>query len=844
VRIGVDMLAVQSPNHGHRGIGRFGVNLVSALLERDDGYEYVLYVHEDLPDHRVPYAPRASARRIGPETDGDGATVTQRMDRLARINPDGLDVLLLLSAFEPWSDYHPPARPLNGLRMASVVHDLIPFLFPDENVHDPLLMRYYRGLGELTRYDLLLTNSEATRRDCLSVLKLPAEQVVTIGGGCDRRFFVPDRSEPMPASARATLEGLGITRPFVLNVGGLVERKNTWGLIEAFARLPRRLREAYQLALTFSTGETELADVWRRAREVGIDGSLVTTNEVSDRDLRLLYQRCAAFVLPSMYEGFGLPLLEAMQCGAAVIAGNNSSQIEVVGDAGLLANASDPGDIAAQLARVLEEPGLADSLRSRAAAQAGRFSWERTAARAAEALALLPARRRGARLRADPGHARKPRIAFFSPLPPRKSGVSDYSALLLNELKHTYTIDLYHDAGYVPDLGLSGDEFACRDGRLFGRYAAELDYHAVVYQMGNSRYHTYLYETLLRVPGVVTLHDFCLACFHMDYGHRLGREREYIRDELLRWYPEDAEAIVARLKSWPRDWEEVARVCARQGWYLNRRLLASGNLVVVHSPWCLGQIRDTRPDLAERMVVIPLGVTSRWPSEAERNATRDRFGIPRDALMVASFGFVHPEKMGPEALDAFAHVARDDPSALFIFVGEDADGGAVRRHAEALGLGDRVRFLGRTPIADFVALASVTDVGVNLRRPPTNGETSAALLGLLSSGVATIVTDVATFSDYPDHAVRKVRWEAEGPDGLRRALRELAGDRRAREALGRSAWDYVRERHEWPRVAEQYVAVIERSRAGRAGARGDRAAGLRATSRARGVGVDAEGRGG
>ncbi len=339
--------------------------------------------------------------------------------------------------------------------------------------------------------------------------------------------------------------------------------------------------------------------------------------------------------------------------------------------------------------------------------------------------------------------------------------------------------------------------------------------------MGNSRFHSYLYETMIRFPGVATLHDFCLAGFHLHYGHLYGVERQYIRDELLRWYPEDAEKIRARLDSWGEDWrrDAIAVECAREGWYLNRRLLGSGNLVVVHSPWCLERVRDTCPDLAGRAVVIPHGVTLRRPSESERRAIRDRFGIPRDALMVASFGFVHPDKMCPEALDAFALVAQDDPSALFIFVGEDADGGVVRRHAEALGLGDRARFLGRTSIADFVALASVADVGVNLRRPPTNGETSGALLYLLSSGVATIVTDVATFSDYPDRAVRKVRWEAEGADGLCRAMRELVGDRRVREAMGRSAWEHIRRHYEWPRVAEQYVAAIERSHAERGGGR-------------------------
>src|SRR5262249_44315395 len=149
-------------------------------------------------------------------------------------------------------------------------------------------------------------------------------------------------------------------------------------------------------------------------------------------------------------------------------------------------------------------------------------------------------------------------------------------------------------------------------------------------------------------------------------------------------------------------------------------------------------------------------------------------------------------------------------TALFVFVGEDADGGIVRRHAAALGLADRVRFLGRQAMADFTDLIAASDLGVNLRRPPTNGETSGALLYLLASGVATIVNDVATFSDYPSTTVWKVRWESEGPQGLKRALHTLAADRSARTALSRAAQAYTRAHHEWSRVTTLYVDVIER----------------------------------
>jgi glycosyltransferase involved in cell wall biosynthesis len=620
------MLAVQAPRQGQPVItAADSQQLVSALLARDDGHEYFLYAHASLPVDRIPESTHALRRELGP----DELTVSQRIDRLVRLNPEGLDVLVVLSPFEKWSNYHPPApRVGGGPALAALISDLTPFRNARENEYDPVLTRHYRVLEDLKRYDALLTTTEMTRQECLRLLKTDPGRVATIGGASD--------DWPDAAARLATL----------------------------LARLTRRR--------------------------------------------------------------------------------------------------------------------------------------PRTAAR-------RPARPR-------------PRIAFFSPLPPRKSGVSDYSALLLQELKNTYEIDLYHDSGYVPEPALTraGAEFGCCDARLFPRLAAVRDYHAVIYQMGNSRYHRFLYDTMLRYPGIVTLHDFCLAGFHLEHGHRLGRGLDYFRQELLRWYPDQASAIAQVVGTSWESWEELGRICAGRAWYLNRPVLVTAEHVVVHSPWCLEQVRATAPEEAGRVEVIPLGTRPRAvPTAAERGAIRERFRLPPEALIVASFGFINRDKMGLEALEAFEPVARSDRSALFVFAGLESDGGAARERAAALGLSNRVRFLGRQNAADYAALIAGCDVGMNLRRPPTNGETSAALLDLLAAGIPTIVTDVATFADYPDHVVRKVRWDARGPAALALALAELASDRRARTRLGNAARDHVGVHHAWSRVANRYIAAIERCHARR-----------------------------
>ena len=810
MRIGIDMLAVQSPHHGHRGIGRYGVNLVSTLLARDDEHEYVLYVHDGLPSDRVPSLPRATIRTIRPRWS-QGETITPCMDRLARTNPDGLDVFLVLSPFEKWSLYGPPAKPRSELRMASVVHDLIPFLFQNESRVDPVLTRHYRVLEELTRYDLLLTNSEATRCDVLAMTRMPDDRVITIGAASDPSFFVPDTVPPAPQSrtVHRRLAELGIRRPYLFNVGGLDPRKNTWTLIDAFGALPERLRNEYQLVLTFEISHWDRGHVLDHARSVNLGDALVVTGEVSDETLRLLYQHARAFVFPSSYEGFGLPLLEAMHCGVPVIAGNNSSQIEVVGDAGLLVDVHDRDELASSIARLLDDSTLCGTLAERALSRSSLFSWDRSAELALDAMSAPIAPRSAWRVRFDRGHSRKPTIAYFSTLPPRKSGISDYSASRLEELLHTYRIDLFHETGYVPEPALTSPEFMACDASLFERFAAVKDYHAIVYQMGNSRYHHFMFETMLRHPGLVTLHDFFLAGFHLHYGAKIGKGFSYLGEELLHWYPDERETVEGLIPTWTADWDAIARDCARRGWYINRRVLDASVLTVVHSPWCALQVARTTPEYADKVVVIPMGCHRGEHSPTRRSEVRSRFAIPEEALVVGSFGFVHPDKLLKPALDAFRRILEHDPGALYLLVGEEADLGEVRRHAAQIGVQERVRFLGRQPAAAFDELMYAIDIGVNLRMPPTNGETSAALLSLLAAGVPTVVTDVATFSDFPAPIVRKVRWETEGPEGLARVMLELASQRKARESLGRAALTHVERYHEWPRVAKLYVDAIE-----------------------------------
>lgn len=388
MRIGIDMLGVQSAGRA-RGVGRYTRSLVRELLARNPHGEYVLYFYADAPGADDAWPGSPAIRHLPGEARSGLDRIARR---LVQENPDRLDVLLLSCPLENFCGYLPPAPPANALRMAAIVYDLIPAIFPEQYLRHPSIARaYWRSLDALSHYDLLLTISAAGRQDCLLWLPTPPERVVNISAaGAPERFFPPGAKDP---AAMRLLERFGISGPFVYSLTALDHRKNLHGVLAAYTLLPETLRRSHQLVLTCAMSSAEdYAKVQSVVAGSPVADRVVLTGALHDDGLRALYQHCAAFLFPSRCEGFGLPILEALQCGAPVVAGRNSSQIEVVGDAGLLVEVDRPADIAASLRQVLEDAELARRLRGAAVRQAQQFSWERTAELCRAALEQTAAR--------------------------------------------------------------------------------------------------------------------------------------------------------------------------------------------------------------------------------------------------------------------------------------------------------------------------------------------------------------------------------------------------------------------------------------------------------------------
>ncbi len=810
MRIGVEMIGTQSAGR-YRGIGRYCRNLAEALraLGEAAGHDLVFYVVSGLPTDMIPRGPNATLRNLKPDPH-----LRYTLGRLVRENPDGLDALLLTNPLElnPGNDI--PARPPRGAgipTLAAIVYDLIPLIFPEDYLRrwpgTLFARRYLWGLERLRTYDRLLAISDATRADLMSRLNLPGGKVVTVGTGGDD---LAHPFEPIGEGDRTRLDRFGLVEPFIFSVAAADARKNLSGLIDAFALLPDAVRTRHRLVVAagMTADDDSAAEFVRRAKSRGVAEALMFTGRIDDPTLQTLYRRCAAFAFPSLYEGFGLPVLEAMRCGAPVVCGDHSSLPEVAGDAALMVNAADPASIASGLASVLTDEPLARRLRAQGADRARPFTWKSVAAKTLEALESAP------RIELRVGSFRKkesksrPRLALFSPLPPNPSGVATYAGALVEALGRQYAVDLFHDDGAAPFARFREGGVGCFDHRLFERVDRARPYSAIVYQMGNSPAHLFVYDALLKRPGIVVLHDASLVFFQYERAVLRGGGRDAFRRVLKANHSDriaDWEPLLDR-------WDETPAAMARQivnlGLDMNRVVVGLASAVIVHSREAF---RRLGPYASGKSFVVPLGANPLEVNRPNRDLTRARLGLRAEALIVGAFGIVDPSKLNAETMDAFAALAREVPEAVLLVVGQEADDGLTRARAETLGVGDRVRFLGRPGDAEYLALLAATDLGVALRRPPTHGETSAALLDLLRSSVPAIVTDIGSFSEFPESVVRKVRWEGDdqGIKALTSALLDLARNREARETLGRAGFDHVCTHHAWPRVAEGYARVID-----------------------------------
>lgn len=267
--------------------------------------------------------------------------------------------------------------PLIGCRSVVTIHDCIHLRFP-QYLPGRGAYAYARAMmwAAVRKADRVLTVSEASKRDILGFYDVPPEKVVVVYNGLEARFLEP----PDDAEMSRVRQRFQLTHPFVLYVGNIKPHKNLERLVDAFGRARAQGLDDLQLVV-IGDEISKYPPLRQSVHRHRLDKAVRFFGFQPPATLTAFYRLARAFVFPSLYEGFGLPPLEAMACGTPVVTSNVSSLPEVAGGAALLADPTDTDDIAAQITRAVTDEALRAELIARGQARAREFSWAQSAAR-------------------------------------------------------------------------------------------------------------------------------------------------------------------------------------------------------------------------------------------------------------------------------------------------------------------------------------------------------------------------------------------------------------------------------------------------------------------------------
>jgi glycosyltransferase involved in cell wall biosynthesis len=366
MRIAIDLSPIV---HKKAGLGRYARMLTEHLVTQDKANDYLAFTHGKFADETLSPALRALPR-VNIPLDARPWRMLVWLAHVLRVPMDRALGVPRADIFHATEHLLPP---LKNARSVFTLHDLIFQLFPE--YHLPLNRWFLQNAMPhfLRRADAIIAVSECTKRDAIRFYNVPPEKITVIYEAADPALR-PEINPERIAQVRAWYAN---KQPFLFFVGVIEPRKNIRALVDAL-RVLRERGYPHRLLIAGRKGWL-YQPTFDHVEQVGMAEFVTFLDFVPDDDLRALFAACDAFVFPSLYEGFGLPPLEAMACGAPVVCSNASSLPEVVGDAALLIDPRDVGAIANAIERVVTDRALRGDLRARGFAQAAKFSWERAA---------------------------------------------------------------------------------------------------------------------------------------------------------------------------------------------------------------------------------------------------------------------------------------------------------------------------------------------------------------------------------------------------------------------------------------------------------------------------------
>lgn len=405
MRVVIDLQACQSSSR-FRGIGRYSMSLAHAMVADLIGRQHEVVIglsgafQKEAAQVIASFEERFSGLRyfefsiVSPCAAMDRRNAWRQMaSRLLRehaigcLEPDVVHVATLMA--DGWEDDTVASVGMLGVHVPTALtqYDLIPLVMSDVYMPGESDFRnyYMEKLGNVRRADLLLAISEYSRSEAVAWLERDQYSVVNISSAVNDDFA---ENADAQSDVHGTLRKYGIPKGYLLYApGGFDPRKNLNSLLEAYSLLPADVRSKHSLVIASKLPDGLREGLMWKAGTFGVSADeLIITDYVPDSELADLYRACRAYIFPSLHEGFGLPVLEAMSCGAVVIASNCSSIPEAHGLEEALFDPTSAQSIADKMLSALTDDEFRSRLKEHAALQPGKFSWAQSARVAVDAM--------------------------------------------------------------------------------------------------------------------------------------------------------------------------------------------------------------------------------------------------------------------------------------------------------------------------------------------------------------------------------------------------------------------------------------------------------------------------
>lgn len=839
MRIVIDLQACQS---GSRlgGIGRYSLALAKAIAAERGPHDVFVVLGDFLPladfDVRMEFDGLLEPERIltfsapGPVAANDPANTARkrvaellREEFLRRLRPD---IVHVGSLVEGWGEDVATSIGDGPLARRTTVtwYDLIPYVQPEMYLRDKdLAAHYYAKVAEAKKAGMLLAISQYSRDEAVRELGLAEDSVVNVSAGVDG-FFRP--VEVREEKRRKLLDRLGIVGPFLMYTGSFDVRKNQAGLIEAFARLPAAVRDTHQLVIVGNGWEgvyASLRDVARRANLP--EHRLVFTGIVSDDELLELYNLTKLFVFPSLREGFGLPALEAMACGAAAIGSHCTSVPEVIGRDDALFDPTDVDAIAAKITAVVTNEGFLRSLREHAVEHSKRFSWRLSARRAIEAMETLSAR-------TSPAHD----ADGYRRVVEQVADVAARAGWQPSDLAFVARSMAWNEARTNRSIAVSPADPSPRVGWVttWGTRCGIASYSRFLIESAPRRAAAILAQTGCPATSGGPCDAPVIPCWkpgNDDSLHALAEQIDARGIDALviqfnygffhfpsfnAFLTEQAKAGRAVILVCHSTTDPAARILPKKLADLGPGL-AVCDRVLVHAPKDVTNLK--RIGIERNVSLFPHGIVAVAPPNAPSGAGRGEF-------VLATYGFFLPHKGLPEMVEAFGRLARGDKRLRLRMVNaeysRDASAAAindVRDRVRALGLEDRVTLI-TDYLPDEESLRHLAAADLIVFPYQHTGESSSAAVRIgLASGRPVAVTPLPIFDDVSTVVHRLPGADVDslvgGIGGLVERIRSGADEDLL--AVARAAAEWCESRA-YPRVSAHLHALIDQLAGGRTGA--------------------------